>query len=270
MPIKKKKIVEKVVAFEGEQDFIVNPNKPEYISAGEVLYVEALGSGQTATGTSGTGVQGDTNTGGSPQSVSYLIPDWNGMDCPTLMTAITSLSAFISTGTANLPPAEVTYYNDELSKAKTLYRTKCTNIGTPTPQPSDQATYPKFTVPDWNTLTCDQIKLKVSELDKFIKDYDSKFITVDRLYYETALTNGKDQQNVKCAVAPTTPPASTTTVTTSTQIIPPPRFFGGGGGGFGGSLEEKTTVVDKKKGGINWLLLILIAGGIYLFAKKKK
>jgi hypothetical protein len=268
MPIKKKKIVEKVVAFEGEQDFIINPNKPDYISAGEVLYVEAQGS-QTAGGTTGTAV-GDTPTGGTPQSVSYLIPDWNSFDCTQLNTAIADLVAWISTNSVNLPPAEVTYYQTEVGKAKDIYKLKCTNIPPPTPKPSDQTTYPKFPVPDWGTLTCDQIKLKVTELEKFIKDYDAKFITMDRLLYEEALTKGKEQQTIKCAV-PTPPAPTTTTVTTSTQIIPPPRFFGGGGG-FGSSLNETetTTVTEKKKGGINWLLLLLVAGGIYLFTKKKK
>lgn len=272
MPIHKKKIVEKVVAFEGEQDFIINPNKPDYISAGEVLYVEAQGT-QISGGATGSGVVGDSPTGGTgtPQSVSYLIPDWNSLDCTALNTAIGDLSSWLSTNTANIPPAEVTYYNSELSKARSTFRTKCTNIPPPTPPPSDQTTYPKFSIPNWGSLTCDQIKLKVAELEKFIKDYDAKFITLDRLLYEEQLAKGKEQQNKTCAVQQ---PAPTPTPAPTTNVIIPPVFFGGGGGGLGRQPEETitttTTTTEKKNGKINWFLLLLIAGGIYLYLKKKK
>lgn len=271
MPIKKKKIVEKVIAFEGEQDFIINPNKPEYISAGEVLYVEAQG-GQTSGGTSG-GAIGDAPTGGTgtPQSVSYLIPEWNSFDCTALNTAIADLTGWLTTNSVNLPPAEVTYYQTELGKAKDIYKLKCTNIKPPVEKPLEQTNYPTFTVPDWSSLTCEAIKTKVTELKKYISDYDSKFITLDRLYYESALENALSEQNRKCAVTPPTPPAPSVPPTPPVNIINPPRFFGGGGGGFGSSPEVGSSVVNvKKKQGVNWLLLLLVAGGIYLFVKKKK
>jgi hypothetical protein len=268
MPIKKKKIVEKVIAFEGEQDFIINPNKPDYISGGEVLYVEAQGT-QVSDGTSG-GATGDAPSGGTPASVSYVIPDWNSLDCTALNTAIAGLTSFLSTSSVNLPPTEVTYYQTELGKAKDIYKLKCTTIKPPVEQPLDQTTYPKFSVPTWSNLTCDAIKTKVAELKKFISDYDSKFITMDRLYYESALANGLDEQARKCA-APPPPPPTPTPIPTPINIIPPPRFFGGGGGGgFGAAPEETTTITTKQKSGINWVLLLLIAGGIYLATKKKQ
>jgi hypothetical protein len=258
MPVKKKKIVEKVIAFEGEQDFILNPNKPEYISAGEVLYVEAVG-GQVID------VPKDGTPSGGEVAPAYLIPDWNSMDCTTLNSAIASLTSYISTNSVNLPPTEVTYYQSELAKAKTIYKQKCTAIGT-VDQPSDQPTYPKFTVPVWSNLTCDAIKTKVAELKKFIADYDAKFITMDRLYYESALANGLDEQNRKCAVPPpATPPSPAPTV-----VTPPPFFFGGGGGGRGlGVAPDEGTKVETKKGGFPYLLLIALGVGVYLFTRKK-
>jgi hypothetical protein len=81
MPIKKKKIVEKVIAFEGEQDFILGNNKPEFISAGEVLYVDANGTNRLnpdsneliPTNTSGSApIRADTIQGATdPYNLTY-------------------------------------------------------------------------------------------------------------------------------------------------------------------------------------------------------
>lgn len=319
MPIKKRKIVEKVVAFEGEQDFIINPNKPDYISAGEVLYVAADAVGDSPTG------GGITPNGGGavipPETVQYIIPDWDGMDCSSLNSAIASLTSFISGNRSKLDAENIAYYESELTKAKTIYRTKCTNVGDLTPDsPATPPTYnvpnfstmscdtlkteldklkswfsanqgklgisgiqdygsaikegndlyaakcqapqyPKFDIPTWSSLSCDQLASKIKELENYLKEHRSKMIGNDVIMYDAALSNGISIQSSKC---------KSTTVTTTTQIIPPPRFFGGGGGGFGAAPEEPTPLPEKKKGGINWLLLLLIAGGIYLATKKKQ
>lgn len=330
---------EKVILFDGEEDFVISRggNNSQYLMVDgaptgrpQTATDTIGGSTDTAVGKTNTAV-GDAATGGTPQSVSYVIPDWNSLDCTALNSAIASLSAFITANSANLPPTEVTYYGNELGKAKTLYRSKCTNanLTPPTYSVPDFSTMscdtlkteldklkswfsenqskldisglseyggaikggnelyaskcvntdiPKYEVPNWATLSCEQLKAKIDELGKYLTDYRSKLSANNAMFYDAALANADTIYTTKCKAAP----APTTTVTTTTSYIPSTfggGFFGGGGRGGSANLGEKPNidlnkkVTVQKKGLSNywWLLLLVgVAGYVYYKNKEKK
>jgi len=277
MPIKKKKIVEKVVAFEGEQDFIVNSNKPDYISSGEVLFVQADGTttntegirptitGETppTSASSGSLSGGSTASGGttpqSPTVPSYIVPDWTSLDCNALTTSIGQLETYISTYSASISPSDLTNYQSELSKANSLKSTKCDFGGNTTPIPT-------YTIPDWATLSCDSLKAEISKLQSWLSQNENAVGFRNATRYKSEIDKANSLYQTKCAVTPTQPIAQpTTTVTSTTTFMPPFPMFGGGGGG-----SSDTTTTVEKKSGFPYLLLILIAGGLFLITRKDK
>jgi hypothetical protein len=276
---KKKKIIEKVSAFEGEQDFIVNSNKPDYIEAGEVLYVEAVGgqtdsgTGQTSgeqrptdvisdstdsiTGTGGaTGTDGKTGTGGATvtSGLTFSIPDWSALTCDQLNTQIGLLGTFITANSSALTSTEMTFYSGELTKAKSQYATKCT-----TKPPIDIPLIPD----DWSKLLCTDIEKLITSYNTYLAD--TKVDEAKKTVFRTELTKAKSTYDTKCKTS--TP---TTTVTTTTTLTPPfgGGFFGGGGGGGATSTSTETNTTTEKKQKFPWLIVILIAGGLYLLTRK--
>jgi len=289
MPIKKKKIVEKVVAFEGEQDFIVSSNSPDYISAGEVLFVGATG----------------VPSRGTPV---FQIPDWNSLDCAMLGQSISQLENYINTYKDSIDAASLTIYQSELLKAKGLYTAKCP-VSAPTTTPCD-ATIDQINVNvQGTTATISAIikssKSPITNQVRYSLDGNDA-ITTNSTFQLTNLSSGSHSITIAAlcsdggtspkqtksftidspvSITPNAPktidpnvlsllntsnvsPTPTTTVTSTTTFVPP--FAGGGFGGVfgGGGSESETQTVKKDQ--FPWLLVILITGGLFLLTRKRK
>jgi hypothetical protein len=203
------------------------------------------------------------------QPPTYSVPDFSTMSCDTLKTELDKLKSWFQENQSKLGIEGISNYGNAIKNGNSLYAQKCE-----TPQ------YPKFEVPNWATLSCEQLKTKIEELDKYFKEYSSKFTSLDSMFYDGALSNARTIYETKCKAAPP-PPAPTTTVTTTTSYIP--TFGGGvfGGGGRGGSanmgekpktdVNNKVTVQKKGLSSYWWLLLLVgVAGYVYYKNKEKK
>lgn len=293
---KKRNIVEKVIAFEGEQDFILNANKPDFISAGEVLYVEAVGSTTQRSATQTlTGVQDQfapVTTTQSPTAATQPAPT-TGLSTPIATTT--------PTPTATTQPAPTR--TEVAIPTKPIEPRVVTEIPVPTkPTEPRVVTEVSFCFYEIDKFTVDVSgnQAAVSVTTKKITDTlqarlsgtwngkiaysldgsapivtDASFVLKNLSAGSHTLTvsavcdtlNGVDISTAKQTKTFTVQP-STTTVTTTTTLVPPFRGGFGGGGGGGAAADEPVAPVKKKQ--FPFLLLILIAGGIYLFAKDKK
>lgn len=275
MPIKKKKIVEKVVAFEGEQDFIVSSNKPEYISAGEVLFVNVIGTSGDATPTRGDVVNQTrpTNivTDASPTS----------SQSTTTTTTQTSTGSVSQTNTPSLVPCDavIDQFNISVSGSTATISTTIRSNTSPT---SGQVRYSldggdavtTSSTFQLTNLSAGSHSISVAAVcndgstsGKQVKTFNIP-ATIERPSTPRVVDPSLvDQLQPPVAPTPTTP---TTTVTSTTTFIPP---FGGGGfgGGFGGGGGGSTeTTETKKKDEFPLLLVLLIAGGLFLITRKRK
>lgn len=292
---RKKKIVEKVIAFEGEQDFILNSKKPEFIGAGEVLYVEAAGGSitQTLTGTPEPLTQSATS---SPTRTEVTAT-------PTGTTTRTTTDVAVPTGTQTT--TQTATATTSPTRTEVAIPTKPTEprIVTEVPVPTKPTEPRVVTEITMCFFAIDQFNLDVSGNQaavnvtvkagtKVVLPSNGKVaysldgsapVVTDPSFVLKNLSSGShtltvsavcDDGNGGIAISSSTQTKtftikpSETTVTTTTTFVPP--FRGGFGGGGGAAQEEEAPAPEKKKKSFPLLLVLLIAGGVYMFAKRKK
>jgi len=260
MPIKKKKIVEKVVAFEGEQDFIVNANKPEYISAGDILFVEANGLRDTATPSDLI----PTNTSGS----SVIRQD-------TIQSPTTVTQQDTTPPASNLPKvcdATIDQFNISVSGNTATISTTIKQGVSPTYNEVRYSLDGGDAVTTTSTflltnLSAGSHSISVAAVcsDGGTSGKLTKSFNIPATIEKPSTPRGVDPSLID-QLKPPAIPTPTTTVTSTTTFIPP---FGGGGFGGGGGGSTETTET-KKKNEFPLLLVLIIAGTLFLLTKKKK
>jgi hypothetical protein len=188
----------------------------------------------------------------------YAIPDFPALTCENLKIELDKINVWLNDNKAKLNSVDISIYDSAIKNGDNLYKQKCI------PQ------YPKFEIPVWTSLTCDQLKLKIDELTKYLSDYKSKMNSTDASSYDTALINANTLYNQKCK--PATPPITTTFL----PSLGGAGFFGGGRGGSNlgdeptTNIEAKTTVKNNNFGKYWWLLVLVGIGGYVYYQKQKK
>lgn len=293
--LRKKKIVEKVIAFKGEQDFILNSKKPEYIGAGEVLYVEATGGSidRTLTSTPEITQAATTSptrtevapapTGATPTRTDVAAP--TGTQTTTQIVQATSgtpTRTEVAIPTKPTEPRVVTEVPVPTKPTEPRVRTEITlcffaidqfNLDVSGNQAAVNVTVKagtKVILPSNGKIAyrLDGSAPVVTDPSFVLKNLSSgsHTLTVSAVCDDGngGIAISSDAQTKTFTIKP-----SETTVTTTTTFVPP--FRGGfGGGGGGAAQEEEAQAPEKKKKSFPLLLVLLIAGGVYMFAKRKK
>jgi len=302
---KRNKIVERVIGFEGEQDFILNPNKPDHVAAGEIMYVEAAGTTtersltQTLSGVQDT--LAPVITTASPTRTDVVAPTAGTTTTPTgTSTPITTTTPTTSTSTTtnvartdvDIPtkPSEPRVVTEVPIPTKPTEPRVVTEISfcgyvidqfnldvsgnqaavNVSVKKSDNATVSRISLPSNGKIAyrLDGSAPVVTDSSFVLKNLSSGSHTIT---VSAVCDDGQGGVDISTATQTKTftISPSTTTVTTTTTLTPP--FRGGfGGGGGGGATEEPTVAPVEKKKQFPFLLLLLIAGGIFLYTKQKK
>lgn len=281
--IKRPSKVERVIPFEGEDDFIVSDNKIDHIQKGDHMFVNVAGTDpQTVVPTTGAdtisgGTTGQTTGGGvantppiiaPPSTPAPIYPKWDMFDCSTLLAAKDSL---IAQG-APADPTLAAEYNAQVQMATNLYNSKC---GSNAPQTNSTEANPVF--PDYTTMDCAGLQAEINRINGLLNGgtlspaalsaYSSQINAVTAFYAVKPECHTTVNPPVVTNNPTTTTNTGGTVISSTTTLLP--AF--GGGGGFGGQLsEDASEVVEEVKKNYSWLWLIALGVGIYFATKKKK
>jgi hypothetical protein len=239
----------------------------------------------------------------APPPVMIQSPDWSVLTCDQILKEIESIQNMLMVSKFS-DPNIYSAYQDIIQKGKIIYSEKCEKISIIPPDEVPPAP-PVYSEPNWSSLTCEQIKQEISNIQSMLSAGMS-LLDEQRQILVMSYKNGTKALE-RCNVSetplepsplppapPNIPTETTTTTSTSGGVIgaPPittitttgtpiiatataggltsssmPKSLGGGGGG-GATKEEKPTL--KKEGTFNWWWLVAAAAGIYLLASKNK
>jgi hypothetical protein len=282
-----------VVPFDGEENFVV-PKKGGFGQPDNEHYVMVTGDGYAyatapttigGTPTSpapspstntqvGTDVGTTTSTSSPTQVGTSASTTVTGASTPSSST--TQSSGQVTTPLSNLPttssttivpPKTVTTLGSDTTPSETYTPSQAQldceanggvwSNGTCTTAPKTDL--PTF--PNWDTLNCESLKAKISELESTMATSRFAPNVVDT--YNSQLAYARSLVSSKCYV---TPPSTTTLA----PVVGGGVFGGGGGGGFGQEPSTETPQVEEKKSNIGLFLVIGVVGGLYFLLRKKK
>lgn len=288
-----------VVPFEGEEKFVV-PKKGGFGQADNQHYVMVTGSttlGGTPTAPApspststqiGTDVGTTTSTSSPTQVGTSASTTVTGATTPSPTT--TQPSGQVTTPLSNIPTSTTPPPRTTLPPIVTIGvdtaptpsgSTPSTQTYTPSQAQLDceanggiwsngTCTNPRSTsggtintiptFPNWDTLNCESLKAKISELESTMATSRFAQNVVDA--YNSQLAYARSLVSTKCYVAPTpTPPPA--------PAIGGGVFGGGGGGGFGQEPSADVPQAEEKKSNIGLFLVIGVVGGLYFLLRKK-
>jgi hypothetical protein len=137
-----------------------------------------------------------------------------------------------------------------------------------------------LTFPDWNVLSCDEIRSEITRLEQFLMV--SRLQPEARAQYNAAIDNGRAALQEKCPINPPALPDMPPPPPTGGGVATPPPQVGAGVNPLGVSLSTPTlgqpprsasapsAGQEPAKKGTNWLLWVILGGAaLYLLTRKK-
>lgn len=275
-----------VVPFDGEETFVV-PKKGGFGQPDNEHYVMVTGSTtlggiptapapSPTTSTQVSTAEGTTTSTSSPTQVGTSTsttvtgatqPISTTIEQPTLTPQVPTTTTTTTSPRPQLPTTvtlETTISQAQLdceASGGIWSNGTCTNPRSGSSSGGTIDTIPTF--PNWDTLTCESLRAKISELESTMATSRFAQNVVDA--YNSQLAYARSLVTTKCYVAP--PPAVVVPVTPPSGGV---FGGGGGGGGFGQEPSAEAPQVEEPKSNIGLFLIIGVVGALYFLLRKKK
>ena len=272
-------VKERVIVFDGEDNFIAPKTRNYDKNKGTSEFVSQVGAEKTPTSPEGDAFSRYMLL----KNQEVVIPQ------PSEPDFCMRIQSFISgSGAGRATP-------DQIMTAYQLFQNNCiekpitrpapekpSGIGSPLPvegdlPPSTPPTISDVSFPNFNILGCEDLAIEISTIENVLSS--TRLDALSKNVYERALVRAKSVKDAKCQPPASAPPNSSLVPIGTPAIITPiggvglglPPIgggFGGGGGGGGGGSEEETAVVPTKKS-FPLIYVLLAVGALYLITRKK-